>query len=70
MSVSAQGHAADDVGRAGPIAGHPASHAAPTQHPVELAESSAERPGALDVPALEDMYWWSQHGSDERSGEL
>ncbi len=69
MSVSAEGHGADDVGDAGPIAGHPASRAAPTQHPVSSREpgeasSSAGRAG------LEDMYWSSQRGADERSGEL
>jgi hypothetical protein len=46
MSVSAEGHGADDVGDVGPIAGRPVSHAAPTQHPVEqprAAPSVVER---------------------------
>lgn len=69
MSVSAEGHGADDVGDVGPIAGHPASHAARLSIRW-AAESPAERRRAPDVPVLEDMYWWSQRGSDERSGEL
>ncbi len=47
MSVSAEGHGADHVGHAGPIADHPASPAAPTQHPVEQPrkkKSIVERP--------------------------
>ena len=43
MPVSAEGHSADDVGHAGPIAGHPASHAAPTEHPVQQPRAVERR---------------------------